>query len=346
MARRRKGPWLRTQDNSYCTTVGRKIVRLGSAGDPWDQIEKAYHAAHGESNGKRPALRIDRVADEFLDYVRENWAERTFEWYNRFIPPFVKFVGPMRLADLTPKLVGRWVRRQPAGSQHAAARAVARLCNWAVDERLIAASPIKGYVKPQPNNREFTLTDAQYFECLAHTKQPFLDVMQFMWTTGCRPQEVRQIQAAWIDGDKIVFPRVDSKGDGKRRKKRRVIYLTDAPQKIVQRLAEAFPQGSLFRDSNGQPWTRNGINKAVRRLRQAIGITELVPYTFRHTWITNMLKAGVDVATVAALAGNSVKTILLHYEHVARDDDHLRAAVKRSNGGSPAVTDTQPAAQS
>ena len=56
------------------------------------------------------------------------------------------------------------------------------------------------------------------------------------------------------------------------------------------------------------------------RLREKTKIKGLCAYAFRHTWITNMLKASVDIATVAALSHNSVRTIMLNYEHVARDE--------------------------
>ena len=39
----------------------------------------------------------------------------------------------------------------------------------------------------------------------------------------------------------------------------------------------------------------------------------LPPYNLRHSWITRMIRAGLDIATVARLAGNKPDTIMKHY---------------------------------
>jgi integrase len=344
MGRRRKGPWQRGQDGCYYTTVGRDLVKLGAAEDPWDQIEQVYHLAHAK--GEKPStLMVAWLADQFLEYVQQNRAETTYDWYHRYLQSFVRFTGPkLRVDNLSPALVLRWANRQSVGTRHAAARCAARLCNWAVNEHYLVSSPLRGLVKPPATNREIVITAEQYALCKKHAKQPFLDVVEFLWETGCRPQEVRMIEAAWLDGHRIVFPKAKSKG----RKKARIVFLTDTSLEIVCRLFAEFPDGPIFRNKNGKPWHKDAIICAFSRLRQKTKIKGLCAYAFRHTWITNMLKAGVDISTVAALSHNSVRTILLNYEHVARDEKHLTdavklGAVKRSGVEMPAATETQQA---
>ncbi len=44
-----------------------------------------------------------------------------------------------------------------------------------------------------------------------------------------------------------------------------------------------------------------------------------VGHDARHTAVTRMLQAGVDLATVGSITGHSDKTLILHYSHAARE---------------------------
>jgi integrase len=149
------------------------------------------------------------------------------------------------------------------------------------------------------------------------------DALAFLYETGCRPQEFRILELAWYDGTKITLPKNKSKG----KKKRRVLYLNPAARALVLKWGADFNSGPLFRNSRDEPWTKDSLSCAFGRLQKKTEIDGLCAYTLRHTRITEMLKAGVDVATVAALMGNSPRMILQVYEHVAKDDKHLLNAI-------------------
>jgi site-specific recombinase XerD len=52
----------------------------------------------------------------------------------------------------------------------------------------------------------------------------------------------------------------------------------------------------------------------VKKLVVAGKVGEYLPtYNLRHSWITRMLRDGLDIATVAKLAGNKPDTIMKHY---------------------------------
>jgi hypothetical protein len=61
-----------------------------------------------------------------------------------------------------------------------------------------------------------------------------------------------------LDQARWVFPKKQAKG----RRKPSVVYLTDTALEITRRLVEAYPQGPLFRNSDGEPWRRWSINCA------------------------------------------------------------------------------------
>ena len=47
----------------------------------------------------------------------------------------------------------------------------------------------------------------------------------------------------------------------------------------------------------------------------------LKPYALRHSFITRLIREGIDIKTVASLSGNSVQTIIKHYLAVKLDFD-------------------------
>lgn len=334
MPRKRKGPWQRAEDSCWYTTVGRKVHKLGTADTPWDEIERAYHALH--STGEAPArLTVARVCDDFLDFCQRQREQSTYDWYANYLRNLVAFVGPrLKVNDLTPQAVGEWVDRtygaHSASAQHAAARTVTRAMNWAVKERMIQQSPLVGYTKPSPSSREVAITPAQYSDCLKHARGPFRDFLMFLWETGCRPLEARISEARWIDGRKIVFPTKLSKG----KKRRRVIYLNKTAGDIITRLALENPTGPMFRSSNGNPWDKNSINCAFKRLKKKTNIDGLCAYALRHGFATESLKRGVDTTTVGVLMGHANPNMVAKvYQHLGQDEEYLLGVLNQRDDG-------------
>jgi integrase len=282
----------------------------------------------------RSKITIEEVVSQFLVAQKTQGAVTTYDWYKGFLLPFARQHGHSPVASLTGSAVHDWVSTYPGASQHGAARAVVRALNWAVAERLILRSPLIGFRKPPPTRREFSVTPAQYAACLkaatvskrvdgiwTQTNLAIRDVIKFLYHTGCRPQELRIIEAQWISGQKIVIPKELSKG----KRKSRVIYLDGMAQNIAARLSKEWPDGAIFRNSVGNPWTNGGLGSAFRQLGKHAGIPGLIAYGFRHARITLWLESGMDVATVAALAGNSARMVLDVYNHVAQNEDRLLA---------------------
>ena len=47
----------------------------------------------------------------------------------------------------------------------------------------------------------------------------------------------------------------------------------------------------------------------------------LKPYALRHSFITRLIREGIDIKTFATLSGNSVATIIRHYLAAKQDFD-------------------------
>ena len=345
MARKRRGPWQRKQDGCWYTTVGRALHKLGDADTPWPMVEDAYHKLLAK--GEKPSrVYVAWLCDQFLDYVEKHREPTTYGWYKHYLTEFCATIGPrLRVEQLAPKTLSDWIDSRFGKCsdtvKHHAARCTVRVMNWAVKERLIDRSPLAGFVKTAPGNRETAITQIQFDLCLENVKGPFRDVLVMLWHTGCRPQELRRIESSWVDGKKIVFPAAKSKG----KKRRRVIYLDAIAAEIVERLCGANPAGPIFRNQRGNTWTKDALNCGFVRLRRKTKIEGLCAYAMRHGFATAALKKGVDTTTVGVLMGHANPAMVAKvYQHLSQDDGYMLGVIGQLNGGSAAVSGSLQAA--
>ena len=146
--------------------------------------------------------------------------------------------------------------------------------------------------------------------------------------TGCRPQEARIFEAAHVRDDHIILPKVDTKG----KQYNRVMWLTPTAQAIIQRHVEKYPEGKLFRNKWGRPWTGGRLNERCTKIAKKLDFRS-IPMRLRHTWITEALERGVDPVTLAILAGHKDTTMICRvYQHLTRKPEHLRAAAMKATG--------------
>jgi len=274
---------------------------------------------------RKPNPHVETLVNRFLLAQKCQLAPKTWEFYRLYLRKFAKSYGHLTVNLVTPTLAAEWMARHyghlSPSSRFNAGRSLTRLFHWAVAERLISEYPLKGFRKPSPTRRESLITPRQYAALLhASHNNSILAAVKFLYHTGCRPQEMRAVRAEWVRGRKIVMPVTESKG----RKKNRVIYLDDMALRLVKR---ASPRGPIFRTPTGKAWTANNLILAIKKVRKRAKVPNVVAYTFRHSFITRQLEKGTDVATVAALAGNTPAMIWKHYSHVAENEKRLLAAL-------------------
>src|SRR5437867_429533 len=109
-------------------------------------------------------------------------------------------------------------------------------------------------------------------------------------------------------------------------------------RKLTEQLVAEHPDGPIFRNRFGLPWSNNAIRTRFIRLRKKFPeLTGVVAYSYRHTFATDGLVNGVPIATVAELLGHtSTAMIEEHYGHLAKERSYLHQAAvtvtqRRSN---------------
>lgn len=332
----------------------------------------AQHRARkqlGIEQGEQPAREAERpltvraVLLAFLQSLKDDpdTAEATYRFYARAIvgdskakavnkrKPFVPFdaylvnqgKADMPVADFGPSVVNDWINKHFNGAKanyrHNLIRPIQAAFNWAKANRRdwrkhLADDPLAGLKKPKQTPREAYITPEQWAKVLETAKGEFLDLLIVLKESGARPQELRLAEAKHFDreGRRLYFPEPIKKVRGEQRE--RIIRLEGQAFEIAQRLALKHPSGPLFRNNDGEPWTKNALNWRCRRLRKKLGFA-LCPYALRHTFCTDALTRSVDPLTVAELMGHRDGQMVMRvYQKISKRDDHLREALKRAIG--------------
>lgn len=230
--------------------------------------------------------------------------------------------------------------------------------NWAVGAKIIPESPVGNIRPPSPRSRGVeALLGATHEEIEANHKlvmaaartrlRPFIQVLK---DTGARPGE---IAGAAVEDFKpelsaILFHKQRSRRIGTfshktaTKGKDRLILLAGESLSIITQLAAERKTGRLFVKRSGGLFTTQYISAAFAEIRKAVGLSNLTAYSYRHTFATEMLKAGMDIDTLAELMGNSAQVIREHYSHLLADKKALREKLERFRGVSAGRNDSRP----
>jgi integrase len=214
----------------------------------------------------------------------------------------------------------------------------ARAANhWAIEEELLAKNfysrLFKSIPKSQKSGRSRKCFEKAEIEHIlaafannefvskfsVHPHSHYRGYVEFLALTGFRPEEAIALCWSDIKNSRIIVSRAYSQGILKETKtyETRNFPINSQLDKLLQNLPRTqnlifpAPEGGYINQHNfGERYWK----PIVKKLVAAGKVSEYLPtYNLRHSWITRMLRSGLDIATVAKLAGNKPDTIMKHY---------------------------------
>ena len=109
-------------------------------------------------------------------------------------------------------------------------------------------------------------------------------------------------------------------GKDKTGRSRRIQLPYDAAALFEEQSRDKLGQAPIFMQFTGRPWNKNSWKRPIAK---AVMIANLPPkttaYTLRHSTITDLVRAGLPLLTIAQISGTSAEMIERHYGHLASD---------------------------
>jgi integrase len=197
----------------------------------------------------------------------------------------------------------------------------------AFDNDMVGANPLKAFkrckklLKKNSDARDRILTSQEYsdlMECLPlHLKR----IVSTAYYTGMRKNEILELRWDHVDlvNKFITLTPSDTKDDEKRK-----IPIPQPLQKILSSVPRAIHYNHVFL-YRGKPVSdiRKGLVKACDKVGIAYGRYKKNGFVFhdlRHTFNTNMRKAGVPESVIMKITGHSTREMFDRYNTVDVDD--------------------------
>lgn len=208
---------------------------------------------------------------------------------------------------------------------------------WGIDEELLSKNfysrLFKNIPKSQKTGRSRKCFEKSEIEhilaaftsnefCSKFSVQPhsrYLGYVNFLALTGFRPEEAIALTWADVKNGEIIVSRAYSQGILKSTKtyEARSFPINSQLAQLLKSLPKA--KNLVFPSVEGGHINQHNFNERywkpiIKGLVANKRVEEYLPTNnLRHSWITRMLRAGLDIATVARLAGNKPETIMKHY---------------------------------
>lgn len=347
-------PWYREERDAWYVWIGGKRHLLAKGRASKREATAAFHklmADDATAAGRNPDIAVRDVFNLFLAGVERKveLGERdrvTFDGYVKFLRSAGKAFGGMAASELRPLHVTRWTEAdhprkrgkqavaEPWGAttRNNAITAVKAAFRWAKRAGYLRDNPIADMERPTAMERTAIPTPEQAGRILeAVGDRPFLDLLTALAETGCRPGELSELTAKGVDLEARTWT-VRNKTKRKTRQPTRTVYLADSMVELSRRLIALHPEGPIFRNTRGRPWTRNAMACRFARLRKKLGMgPEATAYAFRHLYATAALVNDVPIATLAELLGHRDTTMISRvYSHLNDRRDHLSEAARKA----------------
>ncbi len=272
--------------------------------------------------------------DAYLAFlgVERNLSPKTIQSYQEDLRHFVNWLDDNKidLKELTPQKLDEFltlVAGQAEYSPTSVARHFSSLRGflkymeqqkeYGYSTESMLATPRLGHYLPEYLTREEV---DSVFESAANGKNPLRDTALFelMYSAGLRISEVLGIKLSQLDLDNEWLTPI-----GKGNKQRLIPLGSKAKENLRAWIQEGRPlthptTDNIILNKNGKPMSRMGAWKIVQQ-HTAHLTKQVSPHTFRHSFATHCLEAGMDLRVLQELLGHADISTTQIYTHIDKE---------------------------
>jgi integrase len=284
--------------------------------------------------GRTPAFTVASAAEPYISRLQaengRNIARKRMQLERHLCPA----LGEIRLRDLDASAIERYRRgRLDAGATPSTCNrelaCLSHLLSKAVEWKWLGSRPCVIRREREQRQHRVALTDAQA-AALMQAALADSDGYAYLFcsiglSTGMRHSEIVAMRFDQVDfaGCRLSIP-VAKAGA---RLQPIPVELRDLL--LRERDMAQDPQGWVFpsaRPELAASGHRTRMDRTFRRVVAAAGLTKVITaHSMRHTAISRLIKAGVDLPTIQRISGHRVLSMVMEYSHI--DAPHIDRAV-------------------
>jgi integrase len=260
-----------------------------------------------------------------LPVVRRN---KTVKDIERACRDLEKVFGPMLVKDIKPSMVEkyqrqrlqeptRWGKPRSAANVNRTIAVLKRMFNLAIREELADKNPCWKVKMLAENNARDRILSVEELERLLRYLPPHAGrVVSFAYLTGMRAGEIFNLTWDKVD---MVQRLIRLEAEDTKTSEPRIVFLCDQAYDILKKagVVRSLEHNRVF-TYRGKPLKK--IKKAFANACRKANITNFKFHDLRHTFNTNMRKAGVDHSVIMKLTGHKTPSMFLRYNTVEVED--------------------------
>ena len=206
-----------------------------------------------------------------------------------------------------------------------------RIYYLAMDAEKIKSNPFarRGTFKEEPKGQY--ISDQEFWAIYGKVREYLKPVILVAYLTGMRRGEI--LDLTW---DRVNFNNgyIDlTPSDTKTEEPRRIYFnvINILKNVFIEAANKNHPgQELVFTKEDGKAVPKYYIQKLLKKACKEAGVKPYRLHDLRHTFNTNMLKAGVDQVVTMKLTGHKTNAMFLRYAHI--DDQMGELAMGKLNG--------------
>ena len=297
--------------------------------------EAIKQAEHIEKGGLITTNTVKDACDAYVRHIRErkgdeaaNDIERRFKNYVIDEPAF----AALELTKLTPAHVEAWRKRlkdRPIGKNKDRLRTASTLnrditpfraaLNLAFDDGWCVTDfawrkklrPVSGV----DQKRDLYLTKDQRKALINNSDPDIARFLRGLASLPIRPGALASLKVQDFDSRRNQLRIPQDKTGG-----RMISLPASVTEMLIECCKDRKPDDWLFIRNLGDGWGKHSWKVAIRKAVTAAGLpAKAGAYTLRHSVITDLVHAGLDLLTVAQLSGTSIRMIEKHYGHLRNE---------------------------
>lgn len=233
--------------------------------------------------------------------AKNEMSSETVKSYRSYLNRWAEACRRVRPEHLRAYHVQAWVSSHPTWNSTTSADAISRVKIWSAwceANGYLDADRLRSARAPQRLTRDAADPDDLLKLERAIACPYFRDWFQVLYDTGCRPGELRRLEASHVD-----FQRSTAIVRGKTGP--RLIGLTERALGILRRCSAVNPNGHVLRAPGGGEWTQSTIKYHLGKWRLVAKVpSTTVAYHLRHDLHRRWSAAGNSDLTIAAQLGH------------------------------------------